>query len=191
MGNDAKAGRQRMTAALVIKAKEVENRFDVFLSHNSKDKAGRWSGSRRRLARRWDSARGWTSGTWRPAIQLSDALEQAIQNDPVCTALCFGPADAGRLAHHRAAAPTWRPARRRQLAHGLLSPAARRRGWRRKCRCSCSQTLWVDMRDWESETERRLLPVGLRESLAAPRARPRSQKRFGARDVVNWQELSA
>ncbi len=37
--NDARAGRQRMTAKLVIRAKEAEGKFDVFLSHNSKDKA--------------------------------------------------------------------------------------------------------------------------------------------------------
>ncbi len=37
--SDAKAGRRRMTAAFVIKAKEAEGKFDVFLSHNSKDKA--------------------------------------------------------------------------------------------------------------------------------------------------------
>jgi small GTP-binding protein len=36
---DAKVGRQRMTAGLVIKAKEAQGKFDVFLSHNSKDKA--------------------------------------------------------------------------------------------------------------------------------------------------------
>jgi small GTP-binding protein len=50
IGADAKAGRQRMTAALVIKAKEAENKFDVFLSHNSRDKAAVEKIARRLLA---------------------------------------------------------------------------------------------------------------------------------------------
>jgi GTPase SAR1 family protein len=36
---NAKAGRQRITAEWVIKSKEAEGKYDVFLSHNSKDKA--------------------------------------------------------------------------------------------------------------------------------------------------------
>ena len=39
MDTDARVGRQRMTAALIVAAKEAEGTFDVFLSHNSKDKA--------------------------------------------------------------------------------------------------------------------------------------------------------
>ena len=35
---NAKAGRQRITAEQEIKAKEDQGKYDVFLSHNSKDK---------------------------------------------------------------------------------------------------------------------------------------------------------
>ena len=57
-----------MTAKLVIKAKEAEGRFDIFLSHNSKDKAAVEKIAKRLL--RWDFARGWTNGIFLRAIRF-------------------------------------------------------------------------------------------------------------------------
>jgi hypothetical protein len=95
IGSDAKAGRQRMTAALVIKAKEAEGKLDVFLSHNSNDKAAVEKIAKRLLAvgirpclDKWNLA---------PGDTISDALEKAITHIP-CAALCLGPADIGKMA---------------------------------------------------------------------------------------------
>jgi hypothetical protein len=92
IGTDAKAGRQRMTAAFVIKAKEAQGKFDVFLSHNSKDKAAVEKIARRLLK---VGIRPWLD-KWNlpPGSRLSNALAEAIDTVP-CAALFFGPADVG------------------------------------------------------------------------------------------------
>ena len=62
MDANAKSGRQRITAEWVIKAKEAEGKYDVFLSHNSKDKAAVED-----LVRKLKSLGirpCWTSGIW-------------------------------------------------------------------------------------------------------------------------------
>src|SRR6266478_4467022 len=87
---DAKAGRLRMTAGYVIKAKEAQGKFDVFLSHNSKDKA-----AVEKIARRLKDVglRAWLD-KWHltGGESIMRALERAITAIP-CAALCFGPAD--------------------------------------------------------------------------------------------------
>jgi TIR domain len=90
MDIDAKAGRQKMTAELIIEAKKAEGVFDVFLSHNSKDKASVEKIARQLTKKgirpwldKWDLA---------PGDTVMDALELAVNSIP-CAALFFGPAD--------------------------------------------------------------------------------------------------
>lgn len=104
IGADASAGRQRMTAALVIKTKEAEGKFDVFLSHNSKDKAGVEKIARQLLK---VGIRPWLD-KWNlaPGDPVTDALEKAIK-EIHCAALCFGPADTGKCTSSKCG-PTWK-----------------------------------------------------------------------------------
>ena len=90
---DAQVGRRRMTASLVVSAKAAQGKFDVFLSHNSKDKMLVESLAKRLLA---VGIRPWLD-KWNlpPGDTVSDALERAIKTVP-CSVLCFGPADVGR-----------------------------------------------------------------------------------------------
>src|SRR6185295_13641660 len=92
IGTDARAGRQRMTAALVIKAKKAEEKFDVFLSHNTKDKAAVEKIAKRLLS---VGILPWLD-KWNlpPGARLTKALANAINTIP-CAALFFGPADVG------------------------------------------------------------------------------------------------
>ncbi len=89
---NAKAGRQRITAEWVIKAKEAEGKYDVFLSHNSKDKAAVEEIARklktvgiRPWLDKWDlkAGKSWVA-----------ALQNAIPNIG-CAAVFYGPAGSG------------------------------------------------------------------------------------------------
>jgi len=88
----AKIGRQRITAAWVLKAKEAQGKYDVFLSHNSKDKpiVKEVAERLKRLGLRpWlDVERLVPGKSWVAALQ------KVIADIP-CAAVFFGPAGIG------------------------------------------------------------------------------------------------
>ncbi|NQT36702.1 MAG: toll/interleukin-1 receptor domain-containing protein [Planctomycetes bacterium] len=92
MDANAKAGRQRITAEWVIKAKVAEGKYDVFLSHNSKDKA-----AVEEIARQLKRVgiRPWLD-KWdlEPGKSWVAALQKAIPNID-CAAVFYGPAGIG------------------------------------------------------------------------------------------------
>ena len=97
IGTDAKAGRKRMTATLVIKAKEAEGKFDVFLSHNSKDKGEVEKIARKLMAvglRPWLDKWNLSPGDTRPG-----RARKRDQNDTMCRAV-LRTCGQRRLAHH-------------------------------------------------------------------------------------------
>lgn len=92
MNENAKAGRRRITAAWVIKAKESEGKYDVFLSHNSKDK-----GAVEKIAKKLKSIgiRPWFD-KWdlKPGKSWVAELQKVIPNIG-CAAVFFGRAGIG------------------------------------------------------------------------------------------------
>jgi len=183
MDTDARVGRQRMTAALVIKAKETEGKFDVFLSYNSKDKAAVEKIAKRLLA---VGIRPWLD-KWHlaPGDTISGALEQAIKTIP-CAALCFGPADIGEwhIMEIRAYVEKWAGGNARMIP--LVLPGVAETP---ELPLFVRQTLWVDMRDWEQEESDGfyLLVCGILGK--APGDSP--LKKFGVRHVAAWQGMNS
>jgi hypothetical protein len=142
---DVRASRQRMTAALEIKAKEAEEKFDVFLSYNSKDKAAVEKIAKQLLdvgLRPWFDA-------WElvPGDVVLDALEQAIKTIP-CAVLCFGPSDIGKwhIMEIRAYVQKWASENVRIIP--VILPNVQEAP---ELPLFVGQTLWVDMRDWEND----------------------------------------
>jgi small GTP-binding protein len=179
--SDARSGRQRMTAALVIKAKEEEGKFDVFLSHNSKDKAVVEKIAKRLKAvglrpwlDKWNLAGGDT---------VEDALEQAIKTIP-CAALCFGPADVGtwHIMEIRAYVAAWAKHKSRMIP--VILPGVTEAP---ELPLFVQQTVWVDMRDWENEQSDSFYRLVCGVLGRAPGDSP--MKRFGVRDVAEWQGM--
>jgi small GTP-binding protein len=179
---DAKVGRQRMTAALVIKAKEAEGKFDVFLSHNSKDKTAVEKIAKRLLA---VGIRPWVD-KWNlpPGNTLSDALEHAIKTI-TCAALCFGPADVGKwhILEIRAYVEKWASGNARMIP--LILPGVKDTP---DLPLFVRQTLWADMRDWERKDDDGFYRLVCGILGRAPGDSP--IRNFGARHVVEWQGMS-
>src|SRR5215210_4976501 len=179
IGTDARAGRQRMTAAFVIKAKEAEGKFDVFLSHNSKDKA-----AVERIAKQLKAVglRPWLD-KWNLAggDTIEDALEHAIKKIP-CAALCFGPADVGdwHILEIRSYVAAW--AKRKARMIPVILPGVKEVP---ELPLFVQQTLWVDMRDWEKDESDGCYQLVCGILAKAPGDSP--MKRFGVRDVAEWQ----
>jgi small GTP-binding protein len=180
---DAKAGRQRMTAGWVIRAKNDENKFDVFLSHNSKDKA-----AVERIAKRLLSVgiRPWLD-KWNlsPGDTVSDALEHAIKTIS-CAALCFGPADAGKwhIMEIRAYVERWASKDARMIP--VILPGVIEAP---ELPLFVRQTLWVDMRRWEDAKDDGLYRLVCGILAKAPGDSPRMK--FGAREVAEWQGIDS
>jgi hypothetical protein len=181
IATDARAGRQRMTARLVIKAKEAEGKFDVFLSHNSKDKAAVEKIAKRLLA---VGIRPWLD-KWNlaPGDTVLDALEQAIKTIP-CAALCFGPADIGKwhIMEIRAYLEKWASGSARMIP--VILPDVEESP---ELPLFVRQTLWVDMREWESDENDGFYRLVCGILGKAPGDSP--MKRFGVRDVAGWQGM--
>jgi small GTP-binding protein len=179
---DARVGRQRMTAGLVIKAKEAEGKFDVFLSHNSKDKT-----AVERIAKRLLKVglRPWLD-KWNlsPGDTVSDALERAIKTIP-CAALCFGPADVGKwhILEIRAYVEKWASGTARMIP--VILPDVEETP---ELPLFVRQTLWVDMRDWEDEGDDGFYRLVCGVLGRAPGDSP--MRRFGVRDVAEWQGMN-
>jgi small GTP-binding protein len=181
--SDARSGRQRMTAALVIKAKEAEGKFDVFLSHNSKDKAVVEKIAKRLKAvglRPWLDKWNLTGGD-----TIEDALEKAIETIP-CAALCFGPADVGNwhIMEIRAYVGAWAKKKARMIP--VILPSVEEVP---KLPLFVQQTIWVDMRDWENKESESFYRLVCGVLGRAPGDSP--MKRFGVRDVAEWQGMQS
>ena len=178
IGLDAKAGRQRMTAGLVIKAKEAEGKFDIFLSHNSRDKTAVEKIAMRLLK---VGIRPWLD-KWSlaPGDTVSDALEQAIKTIP-CAALCFGPSDIGKwhIMEIRAYMEKWAGGSSRMIP--VILPGVKDTP---ELPIFVRETLWVDMRDWENDQTDGFyrLVCGI-----LGKAPGNSPKRFNVRDVADLQ----
>jgi hypothetical protein len=179
IGTDAKAGRQRMTAAFVIKAKEAEGKFDVFLSHNAKDKAAVEKIAKRLKGKglrpwldKWNLSGGDT---------LEDALEQAIKTIS-CAALCFGPADVSdwHIMEIRAYVAAWAKKKARMIP--VILPGVETVP---ELPLFVRQTLWVDMRDWERAESDAFYQLVCGILGKAPG--DSQMKKFGVRDVAEWQ----
>ncbi|HYC59429.1 MAG TPA: TIR domain-containing protein [Thermoanaerobaculia bacterium] len=179
ISTDANTGRQRMTAALVVRAKEAQRTFDVFLSHNSKDKAAVEKIAKRLLS---VGLRPWLDKwTLPPGGTLSDALEEAIKTIP-CAALCFGPADIGRwhVMEIRAYVEKWASGNARLIP--VILPGVKEIP---ELPIFVRQTLWADMRDWETPES-----PGFYNLVCGILGKPPGDapmKRFGVRDVAQWQ----
>jgi len=179
MVTDARVGRQRMTAAFVIKAKEAQGKFDVFLSHNTKDKAAVEKIAKQLLK---VGLRPWLD-KWNlaPGDTVSDALEQAIKTIP-CAALCFGPADSGKwhILEIRAYVEKWASGDARMIP--VILPGVKETP---ELPLFVRQTLWVDLRDWESGESDGFYRLVCGILGKAPGDSP--LKKFGVRDVAEWQ----
>ncbi|MDB5387682.1 MAG: hypothetical protein JWM11_3328 [Planctomycetaceae bacterium] len=144
IGDDARTGKQRITAEWVIKGKVAQGQYDVFLSHNSQDK-----GAVEAIAKKLKSIglRPWLD-KWdlAPGDILVDKLEWAIDHIP-CAALFFGPNDAGKwhIMEYRAYLGQWAQKDNARLIPVIL-PQAREEP---KLPIFLRQALWVDMRDWQ------------------------------------------
>jgi hypothetical protein len=122
-----------------------KSKYDVFLSHNSKDKTAVEEIARelkkigiRPWLDKWDLAGG---------DKIADALETAVKNIN-CAAIFFGPADKGKwhAMEIRAYLEPWAGGDARMIP--VILPEAPKEPdlpiWLR-------QPLWVDMRDWKQE----------------------------------------
>jgi small GTP-binding protein len=180
---DATAGRQRMTAAWVIKAKEAEGKFDVFLSHNSKDKAAVEKIAKQLKAvglRPWLDKWNLTGGD-----TIEDALEHAIKTIH-CAALCFGPADVGawHIMEIRAYVAAWAKKNARMIP--VILPGVEKTP---DLPLFVQQTVWVDMREWEKDESDSFYRLVCGVLGRAPGDSP--MKKFGVRDVAEWQRLKS
>ena len=139
----AKASRQRMTAKRVIKAKEAEGKYDVFMSHNVKDKV-----AVEEIARKLKSVgiRPWLD-KWDlvPGENVMESLERSIETIK-CGVLFFGPEDLGN----------WHAIEIRSYVESNAGLAARfipvilpGVEGTPKLPIFVRQSLWVDMREWK------------------------------------------
>jgi len=181
MDSNAKTGRQRLTAAWVIKAKKSEGKFDVFLSHNSRDKP-----EVEKIAKRLQAVglRPWLD-KWNltPGDTISDSLEKAIKTIP-CAVLCFGPGDVGNwhVMEIRAYLEAWAKKEARMIP--LILPGVEMAP---ELPLFVRQTVWVDMRSWQSEDDDGFYRLVCGILGRAPGDTP--LKSFSVRQVSKWQGL--
>ncbi|MCD6012499.1 MAG: hypothetical protein K0Q79_2361 [Flavipsychrobacter sp.] len=177
---DAKGGRERMTAKLVIAAKKAEGKFDVFLSHNSKDKSKVEKIAQQLLKvgirpwlDKWDIA---------PGDTISDALEKAIKTID-CAILFFGPADVGKwhIMEIRAYIERWANSEARMIP--VILPDVKDTP---ELPLFVRQTLWVDMREWEAKNNDGFYFMVCGILGKSPGDSP--VKKFGFRNVKEWQK---
>ena len=163
----------------MIKAKEAEGKFDVFLSHNSKDK-----GAVEKIAKQLLKVgiRPWLD-KWNlvPGETVMDALEKAIKTVP-CATLCFGPADTGRwhIMEIRAYVEKWASGEARMIP--VILPGVKEAP---ELPLFVRQTLWVDLREWENNESDGFYRLVCGILGKAPGDSPR--RKFGVRDVAEWQ----
>ena len=178
MQANARAGKQKITAAWVIKAKEAQGKYDVFLSHNSQDKD-----TVEEIARRLKKVgiRPWLD-KWNLAAgdKVREKLEWAIKNIP-CAVLFFGPADAGKWHILEIDSYIERWANNDARMVPVILPDAPSEP---SIPLFVRQTLWVDMRDWQKPKSDAFarLQCGI-----LGRSPGDSPKELSARDVWEWQ----
>jgi small GTP-binding protein len=177
---DATIGRKRMTAGLVIESKKAEGKYDVFLSHNSKDKAAVEKIAKRLLKvgirpwlDKWDLS---------PGDTLSDALAMAIKKIP-CAALFVGPSDIGKwhVIEIRGYLERWASGSARMIP--VILPGVSDTP---ELPPFLGQVLWVDMKEWEDDGNDGFYRIVCGILGRAPGDSP--PRRFGPGDVVEWQE---
>ena len=180
MKDDAVVGRKRITAAWVIKGKEAQGRYDVFLSHNSKDKreveaiakALKKKGIRPWFDK-WDLA---------PGDIINDKLEWAIEHVP-CAALFFGEHDAGNwhIMEYRAYLERWAQGKARMVP--VILPGAPDKP---DLPVFLRQALWVDMQEWKSKGSDAFyrLQCGILDRAPGDGSR----KPMSPREVLEWQD---
>ncbi len=180
MTTNARAGRRRITAGWVIKGKEAQGKYDVFLSHNSQDKD-----AVEEIARKLKSVglRPWLD-KWdlAPGDSIRKSLEWAIKNIP-CAALFFGPADVGKwhIMEIDAYIERWAGGDARMIPVILPDAPAEP-----EIPIFVRQTLWVNMRDWTDEGDDGFYRLVCGILGKSPGDSPRTK--FGARDVWDWQD---
>ena len=154
-------------------------KYDIFLSHNSRDKAQVEKIAKRLLAvglrpwlDRWNLA---------PGDTVSDALEKALTDIP-CAALCFGPADIGKwhIMEVRAYIENWASGNARMIP--VILPGVKEEP---RLPLFVRQIEWVDMRDWENDGGDSFYRLVCGITGKAPGDSP--MKKFGVRDVAEWQ----
>jgi len=177
---NAKAGRQRITAANVIKAKVAEGKYDVFLSHNSQDKD-----EVEKIARQLKKVglRPWLD-KWDliPGDTIMDALGRAIETIP-CAAIFFGPADIGdwHVMEVREYVAKWAKQKGRFIP--TILPGVEKAP---ELPPFVGQILWVDMREWEQNNHDGFYRLVCGIIGRRPGDSPLSS--FNARNVWDWQQ---
>lgn len=170
-----------VTWAHIIRAKKAQGKFDVFLSHNSNDKAAVEKIANRLLA---VGIRPWLD-KWElsPGDTVSDALDRAINTIP-CAALCFGPADVGRwhIMEIRAYVERWAGGNARTIP--VVLPDVKDTP---ELPVFVRQTVWADMREWEKDENDGFYRLVCGILRRAPGESP--TRKFGVRDVAKWQGL--
>ncbi len=181
MDVNARVGRKRITAAWVIKGKEAQGKYDVFLSHNSKDKA-----AVEKIAKKLKSVgiRPWLD-KWDlvPGDRITKALERAIESIP-CGVLFFGPADVGNwhIMEIDAYLEEW--AARKGRFVPVILPGVEGKP---ELPMFVRQALWVDMRDWEKQKSDAFYRLVCGILGRRPGEAPMGG--FSARHVFEWQDV--
>jgi WD40 repeat protein len=178
MQEDAKVGRQKITAAWIIKSKEQQGRYDVFLSHNSKDKKEVEAIAKSLMSKgirpwldKWDLV---------PGDTIKTALAKAIETIP-CAILFFGPADTGKwhILEISAYIEEWANGNARMIPAVLPGVEATPEMpiWVR-------QNLWVDLRDWQQPRSDAFYRLVCGIINRKPGSSPRLN--FTAGEVLDW-----
>jgi hypothetical protein len=181
LDSNVETGRRRLTASWVIKAKRTEGKFDVFLCHNSNDKAEVEKIAKQLLK---IGLHPWLD-KWNlsPGDTISNALENAIETIP-CAALCFGPFDMGNwhVMEIRAYVEAWAKKEARMIP--LILPGVEKTP---QLPLFVRQVHWVDMRSWQNKDDdgfyRLVCGILGREPGDSP------MKNFGVRQVAVWQGI--
>ena len=179
---DAKAGRQRNSAALIIKSKVAQDRYDVFLSHNSKNKKEVEAIAKKLKSKgirpwldKWDLVPGET---------ISDALEVAIKTIPTAI-LFFGKSDVGdwHILEIRAYIEKWAKGAARMIP--AILPGVKDKEMP-EMPIWVQQNLWVDLRKWQSPGSDAFYRLVCGIVNRKPGASPRIS--FTAGEVFDWSQ---
>jgi hypothetical protein len=178
MQENAKAGRQRITAAWIIKSKQQQEKYDVFLSHNSKDKKEVEAIAQSLMAKgirpwldKWDLVAGDT---------IPRVLANAIKTIP-CAILFFGKSDMGKwhILEWEAYFTKWANGSARMIPAILpgVEDIPEMPIW-------LEQTLRVDLRDWQEPRSDAFYRLVCGIINRKPGSSPRTN--FSAGDVLGW-----
>ena len=180
MDVNARVGRKRITAAWVIKGKEAQGKYDVFLSHNSKDKPAVRTVAeelKRVGIRPWFDIEQLIPGkSW------VKALQEAIPGIP-CVAVFFGPAGVGPWEREEMEAFLLEFVSRGARVIPVVLPGAPQKP---ELPVFLRTKTWVDMRTWEKKRSDAfyLLVCGILGR--SPGETPMAA--LSARHVFEWQD---